>query len=355
MVFMNNRAVSYWLFACCVAIFIMVAVGGLTRLTDSGLSIVEWKPITGVLPPMDDAEWNDYFTKYQKIPQYSEMNKGMSLAEFKGIFWLEYFHRLLGRVIGVLFAVPFFYFLAKKKLPPELKKKCWIILCLIGFQGAVGWFMVSSGLSVRTDVSQYRLAIHLGVAVFIYSLIFFTALSVRLNQFVSITHRGGLERLSMLVVCMIFFMMMLGAFVAGTNAGYAYTTFPLMDGKFVPDGLYSMKPWWINHFENMGMIQFQHRLMGLILFSTASYFAYRLVKADFNNISMAIALIAALILQICLGALTVHSFGGEVEYADVYAYQKVFRLPIIIATLHQVNALAVLTISLRITHKLLRN
>ena len=233
----------------------MVILGGLTRLTSSGLSIVKWEPLSGAIPPLSAEKWQEYFTAYQKIPEYQEINKGMRLEEFQGIFWLEYFHRLMGRLIGVIFFVPFVYFLIKGQLQKKNIVKCVVILLLFAFQGVVGWYMVKSGFAERTEVSQYYLAFHLGTAFLIYAFVYWTALDIKYNSPAK-WHFCPLGRFGIAVAILIFFMILLGALMAGTKAGFTYNTFPLMDGKIIPSGLYQLSPWWLNHFENITMIQF---------------------------------------------------------------------------------------------------
>jgi cytochrome c oxidase assembly protein subunit 15 len=252
-----NRQLSIWLFACAFMVFAMVIVGGLTRLTESGLSITEWKPLHGAIPPLSLDEWNAEFELYKKIPEYQQINKGMSLDEFKKIYWWEYGHRLLGRLVGLVFFIPFVYFLLSKKLSKKLAIKFFIIFLLGGLQGFMGWYMVKSGLSERTDVSHYRLAAHLGLALILFSLLlanafklWFANMSPRLHDGVDSADKGryenGLTYLtkpsSSLIGGMhafklfLFIQIIWGAFVAGLNAGMTYNTWPFMDGDFIPTG-----------------------------------------------------------------------------------------------------------------------
>lgn len=259
-------AIRVWLLAVAALIVVMVVVGGATRLTDSGLSITEWKPVHGVIPPLSDADWQEEFAKYQKIPEYELINKGMTLAEFKGIFWWEWAHRFLGRFIGIAFFVPMVWFWARGQVPGWLKPRLVGLLLLGGLQGAVGWWMVASGLVDRVDVSQYRLAIHLTLACAILAAIVWTAtgLKVRTRGVRSAAPPGA--RLAagafvLLVLAQIF----LGGLVAGLDAGMTYNTWPLMDGALVPSGLLFQEPWWINAFENTLTVQFDHRVLGYVL------------------------------------------------------------------------------------------
>ncbi len=256
--------IQAWLFCICALIFIMVIVGGATRLTGSGLSITEWKPIMGAIPPIGLGDWLEAFEKYKQIPQYKEINVGMSLEEFKAIFWWEWGHRFLGRFIGVAFLVPFLIFLFTKRIEPALKPTLWLLFALGGLQGFVGWYMVASGLVERTDVSQYRLAMHLGLAVIIYGAIFWVALGLGKNQ-EEITASKSLRWQAWGITGLIFLQIIAGAFVAGLKAGMAYNTWPLMDGRFIPNALFIMQPAWLNLFENVRTVQFDHRMLAYVI------------------------------------------------------------------------------------------
>ena len=351
----NNYIIANWLFVCCSAIFMMVVLGGLTRLTSSGLSIVKWEPLSGALPPLSTAKWQEYFEAYKQIPEYSQVNKGMSLGEFQGIFWLEYFHRLLGRLIGVIFFVPFIYFLARGYLHKKYTWKFIGIFALGAVQGFVGWYMVTSGFSERTDVSQYRLAIHLALAFLIYAIIYWTALDIKYNS-PRLWHFCPLGRFAALVLAMVFIMVILGAFMAGTDAGFTYNTFPLMDGRIIPRNLHALSPWWLNHFENITMIQFQHRIFAYVLAITIFVFANKLVRRDFDHICLAIALTACVIVQIALGIMTLYAFADHAgAEKSALAYKNALNIPVLIAALHQVNALMLFTIALKTFHKLARS
>ena len=256
-----------WLWIMAALVVAMIVVGGATRLTDSGLSITEWQPLLGVIPPLSEADWQEAFANYQQIPQYQLVNKGMSLDEFKFIYWWEWGHRFLGRSIGVAFAVPFLLFWLRGRLPKGTVPKLTGILALGALQGVVGWYMVKSGLVDRIDVSPYRLALHLILALVILSAIVWMAFSlaeapekIRLR-----TVTPGQKRFACAVVGLVLLQALLGAFVAGHNAGLTYNTWPLMDGKLIPDGLGTMSPWWINIFENITTIQFNHRMVAYLL------------------------------------------------------------------------------------------
>ena len=262
-----DTAVRVWLLIVAGLVFAMIVVGGATRLTDSGLSITEWLPILGVIPPLNEADWQEAFEKYKASPEYAIVNAGMTLAEFKFIYWWEWAHRFLGRFIGVAFAVPFFGFWITGKLRPGFAKKCLGILVLGGLQGFIGWYMVKSGLVDRIDVSQYRLALHLLLAFAILGLLIWLALDLAHDtqsprlQTVSLFQR----RLAVVLIALVFVQSGLGALVAGLKAGLAYNTWPLMDGKLIPSGLGAMSPWYLNFFENATTVQFSHRVMAYVI------------------------------------------------------------------------------------------
>ena len=260
--FWNSRtAVGLWLMVIAAIILAMVIIGGLTRLTGSGLSITEWDPIMGAIPPLNDAQWLDAFAKYQRIPQYVVEHQGMSLADFQGIFWWEWTHRFLGRLLGVLFIVPFVFF----ALNGAIKKTDWprflILFLLGGLQGFIGWWMVESGLETRVSVSQYRLAIHLGTAIILLGAILWTALEYLRG--LQEPQRKPCRAFGM--IALVYVQMLLGALVAGLHAGLLYNTWPDMDGRVFPEGAFSFKPWWINPFENPGLAQFDHRIGAYIV------------------------------------------------------------------------------------------
>lgn len=261
----HRTQIRIWLYGICLLILAMVVVGGATRLTESGLSITEWKPIHGMIPPLSEAEWLEEFDKYRQIPQYQLINKGMSLEEFQFIFWWEWAHRQLGRFIGVAFALPLVFFWATGRIEGWLKPWLVLGLALGGLQGAVGWWMVASGLVERTDVSQYRLAVHLTLACIIFAYIFW--LARRLAPHTEATPQEGqrLSRFGQVVIGLVLVQIFLGGLVAGLNAGLTFNTWPLMDGQIIPAGLLAMDPAWRNVFENVMTVQFQHRLGAYVL------------------------------------------------------------------------------------------
>ncbi|MDZ3835859.1 MAG: COX15/CtaA family protein [Rhodospirillales bacterium] len=321
------RAVGVWLFAVAAMVFVMVVIGGLTRLTESGLSMVEWRPVTGWLPPLSEAAWQDTFQAYRATPEYQKVNAGMSLDEFKGIFWLEYVHRLWGRLIGLAFAVPLVVFLARGWLDRRLAPRLVLLFVLGGLQGALGWFMVASGLVDRPDVSQYRLVAHFGAALLIYVALLWVALGLVVRTPPWNPSRGlgrGILALGALAVVT----MLSGGFVAGTDAGYAYNSFPLMDGQLVPDGLMSMSPAYLNFFENITTVQFTHRALAMTTLAAVILFWLLARRRPMpRRARLAVhAVLAAALAQVALGISTL-----------------VLVMPIALAALHQTVGVILLT------------
>src|SRR5687768_6960674 len=249
----DRRAVAAWLLVCAALVFLIVVVGGVTRLTRSGLSIVEWQPLIGALPPLSEAHWQELFAKYRQTPEFRLVNFDMTLEGFKTIFWWEYAHRLLGRLIGLVFFLPLLYFLWKGKIDKPLAWKLFGIFLLGGLQGALGWFMVKSGLVDDPRVSHFRLTAHLGVALAIFAAQFWIALGLLFPRNQPVVKQAAALPL------IIFLMALTGGMVAGLRAGYAYNTFPLMNGHFVPPEILALEPWWQNFFYNMATVQFVHR------------------------------------------------------------------------------------------------
>ncbi len=256
------RPVRIWLYFVAFLVLMMVVLGGITRLTGSGLSITEWQPISGTIPPLSLADWQAEFQNYQRIPQYTELNQGMSLDEFKFIFWWEWAHRLLGRIIGVAFAIPFLVFLAQRRFSWDLAAPLAGLFVLGGLQGALGWWMVSSGLSELTSVSQYRLAAHLFAA----SLLFIALIWVARRLDPEPVARTSASRAPVVILLLLVLLQIVaGAFVAGLDAGFSYNTWPLMGDSFVPRGLGEIQPWWRDIFENVTTVQFNHRMIAYVL------------------------------------------------------------------------------------------
>jgi cytochrome c oxidase assembly protein subunit 15 len=274
-----RRQVAAWLLVCCALVFAMVVVGGVTRLTRSGLSIVEWQPLMGAIPPLTEAHWQELFDKYRQTPEYLQVNKGMSLHEFKGIFWWEYLHRLLGRLIGLVFFVPLLWFMVKRKVEWALVPRLVAIFLLGGVQGAIGWWMVKSGLISDPRVSHVRLSIHLGIAFLIFAAMFWTALGLWAGAPARDPHRRRLAGYGAGLSVLTFVMVLSGALVAGTRAGYAYNTFPLMTGHFFPPEYFMLQPWWDNFLHNMATVQFNHRLIAWLLFFAIPVYWWALRRA----------------------------------------------------------------------------
>ncbi len=267
----DRALVRVWLYAILLVLFALVLVGGATRMTGSGLSITEWKPIHGVIPPLNAAEWQEEFLKYQQIPQFGHINPDMTVDEFKTIFWWEWAHRLLARGVGFVFALPLVFFLVTRRIERALVPKLAFILALGGLQGAIGWWMVASGLVERVSVSQYRLAVHLTIASLIFAAVMVVARGLAPHS--GPAADGATRRLAGVLVLLALVQIYLGGLVAGLHAGLSYTTWPLMDGRVVPDDLLLLEPAWRNFFENPKTVQFVHRLGAYVLFAVALWHA----------------------------------------------------------------------------------
>jgi cytochrome c oxidase assembly protein subunit 15 len=304
----DRKAVRIWLGVVIFTLFCLVLVGGATRLTDSGLSITEWKPIHGVVPPLSTAEWQEEFDLYKRIPQYQEINKGMSLSEFQTIFWWEWAHRFLARAIGIIFAAPLLFFWVTGKIEPRIRRPLIGLLALGGFQGFIGWWMVSSGLSELTSVSQYRLAVHLTIACLIFAscVWIMRGLSPHSSDAVP-AGRGKTGAVLLGIFCLV--QIYLGALVAGLDAGLSYNTWPLMDGALVPDGLFLQQPWWINLFENPKTVQFVHRIgaYGLLLLALWHMVTMLRDGGRTTHARRSIVLFALICMQAGIGILTLLS------------------------------------------------
>ena len=261
----RRRSVACWLLGLAGLVLAMVVLGGITRLHHAGLSIVDWRPLVGVLPPFGDEAWQALFADYRRFPEYQEINRGMTLDEFKGIFWLEYAHRLLGRIVGIAFALPFLWFLIRRAFDRTLALKVLAIGILGGLQGLLGWYMVQSGLVDRPDVSPYRLAAHLGLAVAIYGCLIWVALGLLMGGAVERVRLAGRWRVAVWgATGLVFLTIISGAFVAGNDAGLAYNTFPLMADAIVPPDIFLIEPLWRNFFENVPLVQLDHRLLAML-------------------------------------------------------------------------------------------
>jgi cytochrome c oxidase assembly protein subunit 15 len=331
-----SRGVTIWLFAVAALCFGIAVVGAITRLTESGLSMVEWKPLIQDIPPLSAAAWQHVFDLYQQSPQWREVTHGMSLGEFKGIFWWEWAHRLIAQLIGVVFAAPFLWFFATRKLPRRLVPYLIGLFVLGGLQGLLGWAMVASGLVDRPSVSHYRLAAHLSMDLTIYSLTLWTAFYVtrpRMTALVPATLRPVLRRHAMIGLGILAITMVWGAFTAGLRAGLVYNTFPLMGGGIAPPDLLGMQPWWSNFTENPGSVQFVHRLLAMTTGLTLLGLALRLraVSIAPELRKMATAMFACVAVQIGLGIETVLN-----------------QVPVWLGAIHQANAILLLGIVVRV-------
>ncbi len=334
------RPVRLWLYVIAAIVALMVVIGGATRLTGSGLSITEWKPVTGIVPPLTQSDWLAEFDKYKAIPQYQQINQGMSLGEFQFIYWWEWSHRALGRVLGIVFLIPFFLFSSRRLIDFALGWKLGGLLALGGLQGAVGWWMVASGLSERVDVSQYRLAVHLTLACLILAAIVAVATSLEPSRSKKVLP----QQVSMgaaVILALIFLQIFLGALVAKTNAGLTFNTWPLMDGNFIPplSSLFAMRPWWKNLFENVMTVQFDHRMVAYVLFGVAGWHVFDAIKLTRTTVALHAAILFAVVtLQVVLGVLTL-----------------LWAAPFFLALLHQFGAVAALVAATRHFVLLARN
>jgi cytochrome c oxidase assembly protein subunit 15 len=329
-------AVAVWLFSCCAVIFFMIVVGGITRLTLSGLSITEWQPVVGIVPPLSAPDWAAAFAKYKEVPEYQAVHYGMTMDEFKSIYWWEYVHRLLGRLIGFAYAIPFLWFLVCGRLPRRLVPPLCGIL-LLGFaQGGLGWYMVESGLADRVDVSQYRLVAHLALALAVYSAILWVALGI-VRGAASADLGQSWRWAADAVLALIAVTVVAGGFVAGTRAGLTYNTFPLMDGWVVPEGYAQLHPFVLNWFENVAAVQFDHRLLAV---ATAVIIALLWAAGQRADLAKPVraashGLAAIALLQVALGIATL-----------------VLVVPISLAAAHQAGAVLLLTAAIVFRHTL---
>jgi cytochrome c oxidase assembly protein subunit 15 len=324
-----RRPIRLWLIALFVLVGCMIAVGGLTRLTDSGLSITEWRPLTGAIPPLSDTAWDAEFEKYQQIPEYQLQNLGMSLSEFKVIYWWEWGHRQLGRAIGLVWALGFLFFLLRKTIPVGWTGRLLFVGALGGLQGAIGWWMVASGLSGEMlDVASYRLATHLGIAFIILGFLSWFIFLLGRSESDLMQQRRAREvklfSISTGLLHLAFLQILLGALVAGIDAGRNYTDWPLMAGGFFPPEPFSITPLWRNFFEDDGLVQFMHRIAGYILF-LFGLVVWRKSKSSGNDqVRFAFnAVMAMMVLQVILGVMTV-MYGAPWTLAILHQLGAVF-------------------------------
>jgi cytochrome c oxidase assembly protein subunit 15 len=335
----NDRRIGIWLLVCCALVFAMVVLGGVTRLTGSGLSMVEWDPVMGFVPPMNQAEWERVFSLYQASPEYQKINIGMDLDGFKRIYWFEFAHRVLGRTIGIVFLLPLLYFMVSGMLRRPLVPKLLAMFVLGGMQGLLGWYMVKSGLMDNPHVSQYRLTAHLTLALVIYAYMFWIALGLLLDtgREAVVTASAGLRLSAGLLGLLVLVTIMSGGFVAGLKAGYVYNTFPLMGGRWIPETMLLQDPLWRNFFENMATVQFDHRVLAILTFLGISAYwlvARRSIKTAQARTGMHL-LLAAVTLQVTLGISTL-----------------LLHVPVALAAAHQAGALVLLTAVLFLNHRL---
>lgn len=310
-------AIRIWLYSGMVLILLMFIVGSITRLTGSGLSITEWKPITGILPPLSQEEWIQEFEKYKQIPQFQKVNYWMTVEDFKTIYWWEYIHRLLGRIIGLVFLLPFLYFLSLKQIKGKLLKQVLFVFFLGLLQGFIGWYMVKSGLSKLTSVSHYRLAIHLLTAGITLTYLYYIILSHSSKPAIPPFSQKSLHTLLLILIVLVPIQIIYGAFTAGLKAGTMYNTFPLMNGKLLPvESAFSLTPFWLNFFENPTLVQFIHRTGGWLILLTS----LPLLAKPKGNPFLTIPILT--ILQFLLGIFTL-----------------LFQVPVVLGVLHQLTGI----------------
>jgi len=335
-----DRQVAGWLLFCAAVVFGMILLGGVTRLTGSGLSIVEWQPIMGAVPPLSEQAWQAAFDQYKAYPEYQQVNLHMDLTGFKYIFMYEYLHRLLGRLIGVLFFCGLLYFAWRRDLRPGLMPHLVVLFVLGGLQGLLGWYMVKSGLVANPRVSQYRLTAHLGLAVIIYAYMLWLALDLlflRVQQAQARARPGA--RWSLVLVALVYLMILSGGLVAGTRAGFVYPTWPLMGDSFVPAGIYATSPPWLAAFEDLATVQFNHRMFAYLLVLLLGLFSWRVFRGAWHRHARtaAVLLVAALSLQVVLGISTL-----------------LLHVPLPLAAAHQGGAVLLLSAMLFASHVLVR-
>jgi len=321
-----------WLLACAAVVYLMVVVGGMTRLTQSGLSMVEWDPIMGIIPPLGEAAWQDVFSKYKASPEYIKINSGMSLEAFKGIFYWEYGHRVLGRVIGMIYLLPLLFFLFKGMVPRAWYLRLSALFVLGGLQGLMGWYMVKSGLVDVPHVSQYRLTAHLGLALIIFGFMLWYAMDFLRGE-KRVYHASSVYLTATMWVSFIVFVMMLsGGFVAGTKAGFIMNTFPKMAGAWVPDSLLAMTPLWRNAFENPVTIQFIHRCIAVVVF--LSVVASFVLAQGQRFKTWNVLVLLTMLVQVCLGISAL-----------------VLVVPLALGLAHQAGAVALFAAALFAAHR----
>ena len=336
----SHRPIIIWLLTGCFLIYLMVVIGGITRLTGSGLSITQWKVVTGTLPPLSEEAWQKEFDSYKQTPQFKLINSDFTLSDFKGIFWWEYIHRLIGRIIGFVFLVPFVWFWMKKKYPVGFMKKAIVLFALGGLQGFLGWFMVKSGLSENVHVSHYRLAAHLISALMVFGFTFWYALDLRWSgpdgNRDKIPTNKKLNILSIILFSVVILQIIYGAFVAGMKAGYGYPTWPKMGDQWFPDDIVSLEPIWKNFLEGFAGVQFIHRYIAYVVVLLVGIIFYRAQKMQLTSQQRKIinALGIIVLAQFTLGVITL-----------------LYGVPIVIAVLHQTGAFFLFATTLLLIHR----
>ncbi|MCH8071877.1 MAG: COX15/CtaA family protein [Proteobacteria bacterium] len=333
----NDRKVATWLLVCCALVFIMVVLGGVTRLTGSGLSMVDWRPVLGALPPMSDEAWQKTFEMYQQTPEFAKVNTHMEVDDFKGIFWLEYLHRLLGRTIGIVFLVPFLVFAWRGYIRKQEWPKYSLMFVLGGMQGVLGWYMVKSGLVDNPHVSQYRLVAHLVAAFLIYGYMLWVALNLIFSSARQTPHPWYRKTLALATLIMVT--VISGGFVAGLKAGKIYNTFPMMGEYWAPPGMFAIEPWWRNFFDNMATVQFEHRILAIATFVLIIVYRVQIRKTDLPaRLATGVnALLHTAVLQVALGIATL-----------------LLVVPVSLAAIHQAVAMLLFTVALYLCHGLRR-
>lgn len=335
----SRRSIAVWLLCCCLLVFSMVVLGGVTRLTGSGLSMVSWRPVSGVIPPLSETEWSAEFERYKASPEYQKINRGIGLDRFKQIFWFEYAHRLLGRSVGIVFLIPFLYFLFRRRIDGALSAKLVFLFVLGGLEGLLGWYMVKSGLVDKPHVSQYRLTAHLAAAILIYGYMLWVALGLWFERERAPVDAAAVRGPAKLITALIVLTTLSGGFVAGLKAGLIHNTFPKMGGQWIPDGLLLMQPPLVNLFENPVTAQFNHRLLAMIAsFSILALWFHGRRRVLPSRVRMGYhALVAVAIVQVALGVTTL-----------------LFRVPVATAAAHQGGALVLFSVAVYLNHALRR-
>lgn len=332
----EERIIWYWLMTGAILVFIMVAIGGITRLTHSGLSMVDWNLVMGAFPPTTESAWLEAFEGYKNSPEFKEINSDYTLSDFKSIYWWEYIHRVFGRLIGVVFLIPFIYFLAKKWLSPSMIKKLLIVFALGSIQAFLGWYMVKSGLVNVPRVSHYRLAAHLSTAFLTCMFIWWVAMGLRQRMYSPLPFTG-LRKWAVLAFVLTFVQVVFGAFVAGLKSGWVHNTYPLMDGQLVSEAVFTMEPFYLNFFEGKSGVQFAHRMLAILVFSTILLTYVKAIRSPllaFQAIGFRLMLILVIV-QFLLGVFTL-----------------LYQVPLVLGILHQLGALLLLGAILYSIHSL---